>query len=233
MRSTRASTDEPWGPAVEYTGIYPDEFSSDGLEKYTYDEWDGGYGGWDIWVTKRATIDDNWGEPVNLGPNVNHTNDQWEPSISNDGLALFFSDYGGGHYVCVRTTREDDWGPRINLGLLAKDGFLEVSPDGRTLYFESSSRLNSLGLKESFWQVSIKPIIDLNGDGNIDTEDLLIMMDNWGSGEKLCDIGPMPWGDGIVDIEDLTVFIKYWEQENMPENPEDEENGSEVPEDDE
>jgi len=63
--------------------------------------------------------------------------------------------------------------------------------------------------------------VDFNGDGNINTDDLVIMIDNWGTSESLYDIGPMPWGDGVVDIEDLKVFIKYWEQENMPENPQD------------
>ena len=48
----------------------------------------------------------------------------------------------------------------------------------------------------------IIPIVDFNGDGNIDTDDLLIMIDNWSTSESLCDIGPTPFGDGIVDIED-------------------------------
>ncbi|MHC4070526.1 MAG: hypothetical protein ACYSWW_06385 [Planctomycetota bacterium] len=46
------------------------------------------------------------------------------------------------------------------------------------------------------------------------------MIDNWGTDESFCDIGPMPWGDGVVDVEDLKVFIKYWEQENMPQETE-------------
>ncbi len=41
------------------------------------------------------------------------------------------------------------------------------------------------------------------------------MIDNWGTDESFCDIGPMPWGDGVVDVEDLKVFIKYWGPENM------------------
>jgi len=49
------------------------------------------------------------------------------------------------------------------------------------------------------------------------------MIDNWGTDESLCDIGPMPWGDGVVDIEDLKIFMVYWEQENIIEIPENEE----------
>ena len=72
------------------------------------------------------------------------------------------------------------------------------------------------------WQVSILPIVDFNGDGNIDTDDLLILIGYWGQNELLCDIGPTPYGDGIVDIKDLEVFMSYWEKENIPEEPEEE-----------
>jgi len=39
--------------------------------------------------------------------------------------------------------------------------------------------------------------------------DLGVMVDNWGTNETLCDIGPMPWGDGIVDVQDLRVLAEY------------------------
>jgi hypothetical protein len=60
---------------------------------------------------------------------------------------------------------------------------------------------------------------DFNGDGKVDTDDLLILIANWGINEPLCDIGPIPFGDGIVDIKDLEVFMSYWEKENIPEIP--------------
>ncbi len=46
--------------------------SWDGLELY-FDTRDrpGGYGGWDIWVAKRASVQDPWGPAVNLGPGIN------------------------------------------------------------------------------------------------------------------------------------------------------------------
>jgi hypothetical protein len=209
-RSKRASKDDPWGPASSYTGIYPDEFSADGLTMYFYANWTGGYGGTDIWMATRATRDDEWDYPVNLGPNVNDERDQWVPSISNDGLALFFSIFGSGNYVCFRTTKEDDWGPRIDLAL--ERGFLAISPDGRTLYFESSSRPNSLGLKESFWQAPIKPFVDFTYNGIIDLGDLLAMTEYWGTDHSFYDIGPMPWGDDVVNDVDLEVLMNYYGQ---------------------
>jgi hypothetical protein len=59
------------------------------------------------------------------------------------------------------------------------------------------------------WQVSINPVVDLNGDGMVDAADMCIIVDYWGTDEPLCDIGPMPWGDGIVDVEDLKVLAEH------------------------
>jgi hypothetical protein len=53
------------------------------------------------------------------------------------------------------------------------------------------------------------PVVDFNGDGVVDSADISIMVDYWGTDEPLCDIGPTPWGDGIVDAEDLKVLADY------------------------
>ena len=52
-------------------------------------------------------------------------------------------------------------------------------------------------------------VADLNRDGIVDSADMRIMVDHWGTGEPLCDIGPMPWGDGIVDVQDLIVLAEH------------------------
>jgi hypothetical protein len=59
------------------------------------------------------------------------------------------------------------------------------------------------------WQVPIEPVVDFNGDGTVDSADLCIMIDYWGTNERLCDIGPKPIGDGIVDFHDMVVFSEY------------------------
>jgi hypothetical protein len=53
------------------------------------------------------------------------------------------------------------------------------------------------------------PIVDFNGDRIVDSDDICIMVDHWGTDYSLCDIGPMPWGDGIVDVQDLIVLAEY------------------------
>jgi hypothetical protein len=59
------------------------------------------------------------------------------------------------------------------------------------------------------WEVSIEPVVDLNGDGVVDAADMCIIVDNWGTDNPLCDIGPKPWGDGIVDVQDLIVIAEH------------------------
>jgi len=66
--------------------------SANGLEFYFSSDRSSGYGGFDLWVMKRPTIDDDWSDPVNLGSPVNSQYSYWEPSISSDGLSLYFSD---------------------------------------------------------------------------------------------------------------------------------------------
>ena len=211
--------------------------SPEGLELYFMSTRSGGYGYDDLWVTTRATRNDPWENPVNLGPTVNSGAREGYPFISADGLTLFFSEeidapfrtggFGRGDmWMSKRTSVSEPWGAPVNLGPIVNspsyDGGPRITPDGSTLYF-CSARPGSLGGSYGdIYESPIIPIVDFNGDGNIDTDDLLIMINNWGSSETLCDIGPMPWGNGVVDMKDLEVFIKYWEQENMPENQEEE-----------
>ncbi|MHC4534121.1 MAG: Kelch repeat-containing protein [Planctomycetota bacterium] len=68
------------------------------------------------------------------------------------------------------------------------------------------------------YELSINPPSpDFNGDGFVDSADICIMIDCWGTDEPLCDIGPLPWGDGIVDVQDLIVLAEHlFEDVNDP-----------------
>jgi len=59
-------------------------------------------------------------------------------------------------------------------------------------------------------------VVDFNGDEIVDIEDLIILIEHWGTDEPLCDIAPRPFGDGIVDVQDLEVLMSYWQQEVLP-----------------
>ena len=50
----------------------------------------GGFGGPDIWVSKRSSADDAWSVPVNLGPGVNTGYGESRPFLSSDAHQLLF-----------------------------------------------------------------------------------------------------------------------------------------------
>jgi hypothetical protein len=54
----------------------------------------GGFGGQDIWSATRASADDPWSAPVNLGPNVNKPLAESRPSLSWDAAQLLFGRAG-------------------------------------------------------------------------------------------------------------------------------------------
>ena len=201
----------------------------DGLELYFWSNRPGGSGSIDLWIAKRAKIEDDWDTPVNLGPVINSSAMDFCPHISADGLLLFFisarsGGYGGFYgdiWITTRNTLGDPWGTPINLGPMvnssASEGGPALSTDGSIFYF-SSERSGGFGSFD-LWQVSINPIVDFNSDGMVDAADMCIMVDYWGTDEPLCDIGPTPFGDGIVDVEDLIVLAEHLFEEYPPSEP--------------
>ena len=59
--------------------------SADRLSLFFSSDMPGQYGNYDLWVTTRAAIDDDWGVTVNLGPTVNSSAFEVYPDISSDG----------------------------------------------------------------------------------------------------------------------------------------------------
>jgi len=163
--------------------------SADGLSLYFCSYRSGGSGDCDLWVVTRATVSDPWGQPVNIGPTVNSSAWEYHPDISTDGLALFFfSNRPGGSgdddiWVTRRATVSDPWEPPVNLGTTVNSSAREFAPDissdGRMLCF-SSNRSGGVG-NTDLWQAQIIPIVDLNNDGIVDSADMVIMVDNWGT----------------------------------------------------
>ncbi|CAN5891715.1 MAG: ScyD/ScyE family protein [Gemmatimonadetes bacterium] len=50
----------------------------------------GGLGGIDIWVSIRASVNDPWGEPVNVGAPINSEFNDFCPTLAPDGHTFFF-----------------------------------------------------------------------------------------------------------------------------------------------
>jgi serine/threonine protein kinase/Tol biopolymer transport system component len=123
-------------------------FSSDDREMFVYSNLGGGQGGFDVWVLKRATPQEAWGPPENLGPMINTSSFESSPSISGDGLELYFSSKrpgglgGDDLYMTRRATRTSPWDPPINLGVKVNTSNFDYAPsvssDGLELYFSSN-----------------------------------------------------------------------------------------------
>jgi Tol biopolymer transport system component len=233
--TTRSTKNDAWGtpvnlgPTVNSSENDPSpSISDDGLELFFHSRRSGGFGNADLYVTTRPTIDDDWSEPINLGSIVNTSNHEYGPKISPDRLTLFFFSYNrpGGYgstdiWTTRRVTINDDWGEPINLGPIinssSADNSPELSADGTTLYFRSN-RPGGFG-DFDLWQAQVIPIVDLNTDGIVDSADMCLIVDNWGTDNSLCDIGPMPWGDGIVDVQDLIILAEHLFEEFPPAEP--------------
>jgi hypothetical protein len=220
----RATRTSPWGPA---TNVGPkvngpsDEalptLSPDGLELYFMAIRPGGYGSFDLYVSKRATPNDPWGDPVNLGPAVNGPGQDCLAYLSPEGLLMFFqADRPGTSgacwdgYVTRRASRSAPWQPAVSLGPIVNsaigNGPVGATADGSALYLLRTADDYS---NSTTWKAPILPIVDFNGDGKVDHLDMGALMLNWGTDKSLYDIGPTPLGDGIVDSKDLMVLAQH------------------------
>ena len=129
------------GPAVNSPQVEGNPIiSRNGLELYFYSTRPGGYGGWDIWMSKRASAEDPWGPAVNLGAGINSAADDAPESISSDGLTLYISVTTSGvdsaMYTAMRPTIDAPWGPRVKMSpVLGQAWFAILSPDDLELYF--------------------------------------------------------------------------------------------------
>jgi hypothetical protein len=89
-----------------------------------------------------------WSEPVNLGPVVNSPFNDQAPTVSRNGLSLYFhSNRPGGFgendlYVSWRSRIDLPWGPPVNLGPVINTASFEARPnlsrDGHWLFFSSN-----------------------------------------------------------------------------------------------
>jgi hypothetical protein len=171
--STRSSDSDAWnvpqnlGPIVNSPAHdrYPD-ISADGLALFFSSDRPGGYGDdslpidkQDIWVTMRATKNDDWGTPMNLGPTVNTSASDNAPNISADGQTLYFSSRrpgGQGEY--------DLWqAPIIPI--------VDFNGDGKANGRDVVTMVRCWGENEQACDIGPTPL----GDGIVDEQDLFAL----------------------------------------------------------
>ena len=120
--------------------------AADGLTLYFASDRPGGYGGIDIYVTRKDQKTGQWSVPQNLGPNINTPGDEKTPFIHSDSETLYFSSnghfgFGGYDIFYVRKNEKGDWAEPENIGSPINSngddtGFF-VSSDTKTGYFFS------------------------------------------------------------------------------------------------
>ncbi len=136
---------QPFGQTINnptYEGM--PTLSPDNRELYFVSDRKGGFGGYDIWVSRFEN--GLWQLPENAGPAINTAGNETTPFIAADNKTLFFaSDHrpglGGTDIFMSRRKANNTWTPAENLGYpinSAHDDKSEfVSLDGKTLYFAS------------------------------------------------------------------------------------------------
>jgi outer membrane protein OmpA-like peptidoglycan-associated protein/tetratricopeptide (TPR) repeat protein len=111
-----------------------------------------GYGGIDIYVSHRLP-NGQWGDPENMGPEVNTAGDESCPFIHADNQTLYFTSnghlgYGGDDLFLVRKGAKGVWSKPTNLGYpintIENEGSLFIASDGQTAYY-ASDRSDSKG----------------------------------------------------------------------------------------
>jgi hypothetical protein len=88
--ATRPTKDAPWetpiqvSRRIDHIDVLPGITTADGLEFF-------GDTDFDLLMRKRDSVDSEWGPPINLGPVVNTAAQEMWPTVSPDGLELYFS----------------------------------------------------------------------------------------------------------------------------------------------
>ncbi len=131
--------------------------SEDGNTMYFASSREGGFGGLDIYRTKKQG-DGSWGTPENLGPKINTPYDDDAPFLSFDGQYLYFSSRGHasmGGFDIYRSQKVSDteWSEPISLGYPINgpddDLHLVLTPDNRTGYYVSNDAAG-LGMEDIY-----------------------------------------------------------------------------------
>lgn len=155
--SNKWKTPEPMGKPIN-TSYWEGGacISPDGKTLYFISERKGGFGHADIWMVTRISKTE-WGNPVNLGAEVNSEFDEVGVFIAPDAKTLFFSSNGKGSmgsYDIFKTVYENGkWTKPVNIGYpintVSSDGPLVVSADEQTAYI-ASDRKGGLGVSDIY-----------------------------------------------------------------------------------
>jgi hypothetical protein len=245
--ATRASVRDEWGnpmnlgPLVNSASIdATPRLSPDGLALYFASNRPGGYGQFDLWVTTRPSKEAPWENAVNLGSPVNTLADEICPSVTDDGLELYFSEWKtyrtGGYgrqdiWVATRPTTNHPWGEPMNLGPPVNtsdhDGKPAITPDGLVMFVKCYNRAGEYGegdiwmtrraTREAEWGVPVNlgPGINTAAEEDlpyISPDGSTLYFLRQGTGALQAPVLPVVDfnGDGKVNGKDLVILMEHW-----------------------
>ena len=112
--------------------------SADGLSFIFHSTRPDGYGGYDLWKCTRTAINEPFGPPENLGPEVNTEQDERDPAASEDGTVLIYRYANQNLQLQTRRSISDAYGTPIPLPHIVDDERAETPCiSGDKLYFVS------------------------------------------------------------------------------------------------
>ena len=126
--------------------------SPDKRDLYFTSRRSGGYGGSDIYVSRRMP-NGRWSMPQNLGPEINTIGDESAPFIHADNQTLYFTSnghlgYGGDDLFVSKKLPGEKWSTAQNLGYpintIENEGSIFIAANGSTAYY-ASDRSDSRG----------------------------------------------------------------------------------------
>ncbi|MBK9532722.1 MAG: OmpA family protein [Chitinophagaceae bacterium] len=137
----------------------------------------GGFGGRDIWVTRRLPTG-KWSRPENLGESVNTPGDESCPFMHADNETLYFNSNGQPGFGMTdlfysKKVNDSSWTVAKNLGYpvntIDDQGSLIVAADGKTAYYASDGTDTKGGLDIYSFQLreDIRPLRTLWVKGKV------------------------------------------------------------------
>lgn len=198
---TRAAREDPWSEPVNLgekvnssAGDWGPKIAPDGLSLYFYSNRSGGKGGSDIWMTTRTAVDAPWQNAVNLGTPINGSAADLDPSISADGLTLYFDRAQTTLYEARRSSTTVSWTTAqvvaSSLNSAGDDCHPNISPDGLSIYF-CSTRSGGYGAMDIY--AATRPSSD----------------SPWGQAVNLGDMINTPYGNYAPCISEDGLTLYY------------------------
>lgn len=216
---------EPLGQSINTPGTWESQpcISPDGKTLYFASNRAGGFGGLDIWYSKKQR-DDSWGRPVNAGAKINTPLNEKSPFLHPDGVSFYFSSTGwkglGGYdFFYIRLDDKNMRRP-INLGhpinTEGDEVGLYVTLGNEMAYFASNSLqgkknwdIYGFDLDKRYSPLNAKilkgNLKDISNDGFTATLELTKINDKT---QANYDIDPLSGDFTLVVLEDEQYLLK-------------------------